>query len=144
MSPTPEPWTLPIIGVTLFKRRSGEGKTGFGFRSVDSDQKNVENKEWQFCWMCLVMDREIKWLELCYFDHYFQVFNQILIVILIDDSWISLSCVKLSDFLRTYWFISYYCSYYISYSLLFPEENWKYINWKFWQTFCSITLLEEF
>ena len=27
--------------------------------------------------------------------------------------------------------------------LLFPED-WKYINWKFGQTFCSIALLEEF
>ena len=28
--------------------------------------------------------------------------------------------------------------------LLFPEEDWKYINWKFRQNFCSITLLENF
>ena len=28
--------------------------------------------------------------------------------------------------------------------MLFPEEDWKYINWKFRQIFCSITLCEEF
>ena len=28
--------------------------------------------------------------------------------------------------------------------LLFPDKDWKYINWKSGQTFCSITLLEEF
>ena len=33
---------------------------------------------------------------------------------------------------------------YVHFLLLFPEEYWKYINWKFGQIFCSITLLKEF